>query len=78
MAEEVNAWPEEVKAFLPTEPVDAVSFRAEMEKLRPLVSKLAAVEAAAPQYGGNSVRGPKPGRRRRQAEPNTPSSFRPF
>lgn len=48
---EVDAWPEEVKALLPTEPTDVIAFEDAVVRARPLAKKLTA------PVGGN---GPSP------------------
>ena len=54
---EVDGWPEEVKAVLPTDPTDILAFMDAVGKARPLAQKLST--APTPPPAGNG-RGPKP------------------
>lgn len=54
---EVDGWPEEVKAILPTDPTDILAFMDAVGKARPLAQKLST--APTPPPAGNG-RGPKP------------------
>ena len=54
---EVDKWPEEVKALLPTEPTDTLVFYEAVNRTRPLAARLAEAETKVPTGNG---RGPKP------------------
>lgn len=54
---EVDKWPEEVKALLPTEPTDVLAFYDAVNRARPLATKLTEADNKVPAGNG---RGPKP------------------
>lgn len=54
---EVDKWPEEVKALLPTEPTDTLALYEAVNRARPLAAKLTEVDNKVPAGNG---RGPKP------------------